>query len=191
MQTFEFKTKVPRKHALVRGYVVSLVTLLGVGIGFELSDPRTPLWVLSFGLLGATSLTVRLPRNSHPPRKVAPFVGTTVGVAAAWFLIAGQSLAAAAQTTIQPLSRVLIEAISPQVAEALHRREFALGVPIADADVPRAVADPAFAPVLRAVAREFCARPSSARILACMSPQAQARAIERLTVVAPPRPPTP
>ena len=60
MQSFEFKTKIvsPRKQALVLGYVVVLATLLGVGIGFGLSDPHTPLWVLSFGLLGAAGLVV-------------------------------------------------------------------------------------------------------------------------------------
>lgn len=138
---------------------------------------------------------MRSHRSTPVPRKVAPvgvrvaFVGTVVG--AALFLCAEQAFAAPAQASIQPLSRVMIEAMSPQVAEALRRREFALGAPIADADVPRAVADPAFAPVLLAVKHEFCGRPSSARIIACMNPQAQARAIERLNAFAPPQARTP
>ena len=75
-----------------------------------------------------------------------------------------------------PISRAMVEAISPEIAEALRRREFAIGAPIADAEVPRAIADPAFELVLREVRAEFCARPSSARILNCLDARSRSGA---------------
>lgn len=103
------------------------------------------------------------------------FVGLAalLGVGIALLTIAFPAHAASASASVpvpvpyRPISRAAVEAISPEIAEALRRREFALGAPIADADVPRAIADPAFDPVLRGVKAEFCARPSSARTLSC------------------------
>lgn len=60
MESSEFKPDivVARRQALIRGYVVGLAALLGVGIGFGLSDPHTPLWIVSLGVLGAAGLVV-------------------------------------------------------------------------------------------------------------------------------------